>query len=89
MLGGIDGFCHRRYSLPIHSHLVACANTDFFHTGLDRVRFLRSNDDELLQGNPGFLSSAKIYSEIPPITPVQSSNEQPLSALEAGPTEAL
>jgi hypothetical protein len=55
--------------------LVACANTEVLHIGRDPVRFV--------------LQSANICPTIPPITPVQSSNQQPLSAHEAGPLEAI
>ena len=72
---GIDGIYRRRYSLPIHSHLVAIANTGFVHTGFDRARFRPS----LLNFSPA----------IPPITRVQSSNQQPILALEAGPMEEI
>jgi hypothetical protein len=75
MGGGIDGICHRRYSLPIQRHLVACANTEVLHIGRDPVRFASQ--------------SANICPTIPPITPVQSSNQQTLSAHEAGPLEAI
>jgi hypothetical protein len=36
--GGIDGIRARRYSLPIHRHLVACANTELVLFRDDRVR---------------------------------------------------
>ena len=75
MGGGIDGILLRRYSLPIHRHLVACANTEIFHNGHGPVRFS--------------LQLANIRPATPPISPVQSSNQQPNSALEAGPWEAI
>jgi hypothetical protein len=55
--------------------LVACANTEIFHNGDGPVRFS--------------LQLANIHSATPPISPVQSSNQQPNSALEAGPWEAI
>jgi hypothetical protein len=73
--GGIDGIYRWRYSLPIHSHLVAIANTDFVHIGFDRARFCPSL--------PNFSPA------IPPITPVQSSKQKPILVLEAGPMEEL
>jgi hypothetical protein len=51
--------------------LVACANTDFVHNGLDRVRFA--------------LPAAKIWAEPSSKTKRKTSNEQQLSAVKAGP----
>jgi hypothetical protein len=75
MDGGIDGFYRQRYSLPIHSHLVARANPEFLLNRHDSVRF-----------HPQLANN---HAAIPSITPVQSSNQQPKSALEAGPWEAI
>jgi hypothetical protein len=75
MGGGIDGIYLRRYSLPIHSHLVACANTEIFHNGPGPVRFT--------------LQPANNYSLISPIPLTDTSNQQPNSAAEAGPMEEI
>lgn len=73
--GGIDGFCARRYSLPIHSHLVACANPKFVVNDRNRVRFSAL--------------TANSRQEFSAITFPETSNEQLLSALEAGTWEEL
>jgi hypothetical protein len=72
---GIDGFCVQRYSLPIHSHLVACAKSEVIEIGRNRVRFSVLNARNCGKNSPNSIHA--------------TSNEQPLSAREAGPMEAL
>jgi hypothetical protein len=86
---GIDGIFHRRYSLPIDSHLVACANTEFVHIGRDRVRIFRLNDQKRLCG-PALSPPAAIkFAQFSPKFNLKSSNYQAPSANMAGPMEAL
>ena len=75
MAGGIDGIRAQRYSLPIHSHLVACANTKFAGMGHIRVCV--------------YAVCQAPWQKILPISPVQSSNKQPHSAFQAGLQEEI
>jgi hypothetical protein len=62
MWGGIDGFSHWSYSLPIHRHLVARANTEFVLIGLDRVRTCHASGQDLSLGAPGIFDWIEIDS---------------------------
>jgi hypothetical protein len=64
--------------------LVARANTEILHNGHGRVRILHPSDQDPSPGTPRFsLQLANNRSATSPISLVQSSNQQPISALEA------
>jgi hypothetical protein len=70
--------------------LVACANTEILHNGHGPVRILHPSDEDLSPGTLRFsLQLANNRPATLPISPLQSSNQQPISALEAGPWEAI
>jgi hypothetical protein len=70
--------------------LVASANTEILHNGHGPVRFFHPSDEDLSPGTPRFsLQLANNYSHVLPIPLTHTSNQQPISALEAGPQEAI